>query len=304
MSQIPSRSTRGKPPSRYDDEAMPPPPPPPSKQPPKPSAAKKASKATSLPVPQPKQVRKRRSNTNVSELERRTNEELGEEEEDSLQEIAHQVLRLNPPTPGPKRILLSAPAAPEQKTPSRLHIRPPQQPVRRETFSPEPAQLPSPNNSGRRRYDPLIPKSWQNNTLWIAGTPTKSQPTPRSIDRFKETLKTTALTTPQPITVADNNDDDDSSGLHTQYADTQLLESSQGEKLAVFARPKDKPKPSPKPAPKPSPRPSPKPSPKPTLNPTASTKTTGRNAPPPPVATTEKEPEKVEEVEKEKVQIG
>ena len=228
---MPPRSTKGKPPTRY--EGMPPPPPP--KPAPKPSAATTRPEDVSLPVPHPKQVRKRRSNTNVSELERRTHKEA-EEAEDPLQAIATRVLKLNPPTP--KKLFLSAPAIPAtpgHQTPSRVHLRPPIPPPRRDAVTPSPReppnthqepqrqdQLPNPTDPAKRptidtqdstKDAHMIPDSFRQDPWWSDGT----QTTTEAVDKFRKALRRTS-TTRETIQI----DDDDKSNDGLQYLPSQL----------------------------------------------------------------------------------
>ena len=212
-------------------------PPPPA---PKPSAGKKSSKEPSLPVPQPNTLRKRRSNTDVSELERRSRGESKEGDRGALQDTAGKALKLNPPTP--KKVFLSAPLAPGQQTPSRLHIRPPRsfsrekEPEDDSEASPqEPReQLLSPDNSGsKHEWNPvnrptdslLLPQNFRDDPWWLEETPgptpskPKQRPSLMSVKDFRNSVRTTTRTTREPLF---NDDDDSDDGLHTQYPPSQL----------------------------------------------------------------------------------
>ena len=229
---MPSRPNKGKPPTRY--ESMPPPPPPPKAS--KASAPKNKQKSSLVPPSEPNRVRKRRSDTNVSELDRRDHEESGGRGRRGPQEIAQQTLTLLQPskpgdndsgdTPGSRLHLRGPSESPgprlRLKSPRRASVEavappPPKSTQTQELDEPE-SQIPSDSQKGHKwklgnltNSRLLIPDEFQQDSWWQGLTQRETEPPPPNRE---------AAGARDIIDVLDDDSDD---GLHTQYPNIDLI---------------------------------------------------------------------------------
>ena len=227
---MPSRPNKGKPPPRY--ESMPPPPPPPKAS--KASAPKNKQKSSLVPPSESNRVRKRRSDTNVSELDRRDREESGDRGRRGPQEIAQQTLTLLQPskpgnddggdTPG-TRLLLRGPS---ESLGPRLRLKSPRR------ASVEEVALPPPKSIQTQELEPesQIPSDSQKRSIRKPGNITNSQlllPDKFQQDSWWQGLTQRETESPPPNQEAGARDivdipnDDSDDGLHTQYPNPDFI---------------------------------------------------------------------------------